>query len=308
MSHPTTIDLASLRFDGARFAGHALDVDCTRELIAYRDLVLECAKELWRRKNPDRTRLPKGFDDGFRLQFSELTDGSAVVPLQRAWTADRGTVDWVDLEEFDEAADLIDAAIVAANEDKLLPEALPSNVVLLFSAFGKSLRDDEVLFTRARHAGQEAAYTAKARKTLGNWVAATYEDTVEVVGEVQMASVKGQFTLQLKDSGQVVTGKFTPAQEEQVLEALRLHKTLQLKVRGTGEFGQADRLLRKFTKVDKVDHWQSAEPVFVEGAPDLWGELDAIAATVPTEAWDTLPKDYSARADEYIYGSRSAAL
>jgi hypothetical protein len=48
---------------------------------------------------------------------------------------------------------------------------------------------------------------------------------------------------------------------------------------------------------------QTAEPTFVENAPDLWAELDAIAATVPSEAWDALPKDYSARADEYIYRS-----
>ncbi len=62
MNAHITFELASLRFDGERFAGHALDVECTRELIAYRDLVLECAKTLWRRKFPDRARLPKGFE------------------------------------------------------------------------------------------------------------------------------------------------------------------------------------------------------------------------------------------------------
>ena len=56
-----------------------------------------------------------------------------------------------------------------------------------------------------------------------------------------------------------------------------------------------------------VVHLQSAEPTFVKDAPDLWGELDAIAAAVPIEAWDALPKDYSVRADEYIYGVGCAA-
>ena len=51
----------------------------------------------------------------------------------------------------------------------------------------------------------------------------------------------------------------------------------------------------------QVLHLQSTEPTFVEDAPDLWSKLNAIAATVPIEAWDALPKDYSARADEYIY-------
>jgi hypothetical protein len=60
----------------------------------------------------------------------------------------------------------------------------------------------------------------------------------------------------------------------------------------------------------QVVHLRSAEPAFVENAPDLWAELDAIAATVPSKAWDALPKDYSARADEYIYrsGTSGAAV
>ena len=170
MATDITTDLASLRFDGKRFEGHALDVECTRELIAYRNLIVECAKELWRRKNPDRVRLPRGFEEGFRLQFNRLEDGSAVVPLQRVRVDDQSALDWGNLDEFDEAADLIDAAIAAANDDELLPPALPSNVILLFRDFGKSLGPDEVLFTRSRHGSTEAAYTAKARKRLTEWV------------------------------------------------------------------------------------------------------------------------------------------
>ncbi len=162
MANEATIDLASLRFDGKRFEGHALDVECTQELIAYRTLILECAKELWRRKNPDRVRLPKGFEDGFRVQFDRIEEGSAVVPLKRVREAVQGELDLGD--EFDEAATLVDAAIGAADQDDLLPEQLPSNVIPLFAGFGRTLRDDEVLFTRARASNGEAAYTPKARK------------------------------------------------------------------------------------------------------------------------------------------------
>lgn len=81
MDDRTSIEL--LRSDGKRLEGHAIDVDCTQELVAYRTIILECAKELWRRKHPDRLRLPSGFEDGFRLQFDRGEEGSAVVPLQR---------------------------------------------------------------------------------------------------------------------------------------------------------------------------------------------------------------------------------
>ena len=300
MATETTIALATLRFDGARFDAHALDVECTQELVAYRKIILECAKELWRRTNPARERLPKRFEDGFRLQFDRLEEGSALVPLRRVLDGDQAPLDWGD--EFDEAARLVDAAITAANDDALLPEALPATVVPLFRDFGRSLRDDEVLFTRARHGQQEAPYTARSRKRLANWVELTYEDRIEVVGEVQMASVKGQFALLMPGSAQQVTGKFSTEQEAQVLEALQQHKTVRLSVRGVGEFGTLDRQLRRFVRIDHVALWQANEPVYVEGAPNLWDDLDAIASGVPSEAWDAVPKDLSARVDEFAYG------
>src|SRR3990172_4621632 len=179
MSTDTTFEMATLRFDGERFAGHALDVQCTQEIIAYRDLVLECAKSLWRSKYPNRVNLPRGFGKGFRLQFNRLEDGSACVPLQRVRLAgDQGELELTD--EFDEAVTLIDQAIAAANEDDLLPSGFPANVIPLFRDFGKTLRDEEVLFTRARGANSESAYTAKARKRLAEWIEATYEDLVNV--------------------------------------------------------------------------------------------------------------------------------
>src|SRR5262249_44477755 len=146
MTEETAIDLSTLRFDGARFRGHALDVECTQELVTYRNLVLECAKELWRRKHAERVRLPKGFEDGFRLQFDRVTEGSAVVPLRRIREDEQGELALGNLDEFDEAAELIDATICAASQERLLPENLPANVLPLFREFGRTLRQGETLF------------------------------------------------------------------------------------------------------------------------------------------------------------------
>ena len=174
MAAENTVELASLRFDRKRFENHALDVECTQELIAYRTLVLECAKELWRRKNPNRVRLPRGFEDGFRLEFDRVDSGSAVLPLRRVRDLVQGELDHGD--DFDDAAQLIDAAIAAADRDDLLPERLPANVIPLFRDFGRSLRPDEILFTRARQSNEEAAYTPKARARLAAWLLNTDYD------------------------------------------------------------------------------------------------------------------------------------
>ena len=190
MTIGNTVDLAVLRFDGKRFENHALDVECTRELIAYRNIVLECAKELWRRKNPGRVRLPRKFEEGFQVEFGEIRDGSAAVPLYRVKAADQAELDLGNMDEFDEAAQLVDEAILAASTDQLLPQALPSNVIPLFRDFGKTLRDDEVLYTRARHASSESAFTVSGRKRLNEWIAPVYEDLIDITGEVCMADRK----------------------------------------------------------------------------------------------------------------------
>lgn len=302
MAGETTIELASLRFDVERFAGHALDVDCVQELVAYRNIILECAKELWRRKHPIRMRLPKGFEDGFRLQFDRIDEGSAVVPLQRVAPADQGQLDWGNLNEFDEAAELVDATISAANEDKLLPERLPANVVPLFKEFGKTLREDETLYTKARHGGAEAPYSPKARKLLSEWIGPSYEDVVDVVGEVSMANVRGgAFSLTLQDSGELVSGRFSAEQEERILEALRNHRTARLRVHGLGEFGTHDRLLKRFARIDDAQPWSASEPGFVEGTPPIWDQLVALGESAPAGTWDHVPHDLSKKIDELVY-------
>jgi hypothetical protein len=302
MTRDITTDLASLRFEGTRFEGHTLDVECTQELIAYRNLIIECAKELWRRKNPDRVRLPRGFEDGFRLQFDRLKEGSTVVPLQRVRVEDQGELDWGNLDEFDDAADLVDAAIKAANEDALLPDALPSNVIPLFRDFGRSLRADEVLFTRARNSPTDAAYTAKARKRLAEWVESTYEDTVDVIGEVRMANLgPGTFSLQLDGTQASVTGRFSAEQEAEVLEALRNHRSLRLRVQGIAEFATSDRQIKKFSRVDQALPTEVTDLSFDETATPIWEQLTEIGESAPKGIWDGVPSDLSTRIDEIVY-------
>lgn len=304
MSATNTFELASLRFDGERFAGHALDVECTQELIAYRNLVLECAKALWRRKYPDRTRLPKGFEGGFRLQFDRLDEGSAIVPLRRVRVFEQGELDLGD--EFDEAAELIDRAITAADVDDLLPSELPTHVIPLFREFGKTLRDDEVLFTRARRTKVEAAYTVKARRVLVEWLGPSYEDKVDVVGEVRMANVgPSRFALQIEQAGApvLVDGKFAPEQEARVLQALNEHRTVRLRVVGIGEFATADRLLKRFVRIDDVRLASSEALQYDDSVPPIWEELGAIGRSAPPGAWDAVPSDLSVRIDEVVYGS-----
>lgn len=300
--NPTKTLLATLTFDGKRFDNHALDVDCVGELIAYKKLVLECAKELWRRDNPDRERLAKGFEERFTLQFSEITEGSAAVPLYRMETREQTKLDIGQPDEFDQAAELIDEAVHAADKGELLPATLPKNVIPLFRDFGKSLRDDETLFLQARHRDVAAAYTVRARRTLTEWTDACYEDRVDVTGEVSMANVRGgAFEIQLDANQPPVRGRFSETQEAQVLEALHAHRTARLRVQGIGEFSRSDRLLRKFVSIDAVSVAPADRDAFVEGVKPIWETIAEIGASAPDEAWAEVPSDLSKRLDHYLY-------
>jgi hypothetical protein len=307
MAVESTVELASLRFEGRRFENHALDVECTRELIAYRTLVLECAKELWRQSHPDRMRVPKGFDDGFRLEFDRVEPGSTVLPLRRVRELAHGELDLDD--HFDDAAALIDAAITAADSDDLLPERLPSNVIPLFQDFGRSLREDEVLFTKARRSNHEAPYTAKARATLADWIGPTYEDKVDLVGEVRMANLgPGAFRLQLAGSGALVEGRFDANHEAVVLDALKNHQSARLRVKGTAEFATRDRQIRRLVRVEQVSPAAAEGDVFDESAPPIWEQLAAIGAQAPAGTWNAVPDDLSMRIDEVVYGKSESGL
>lgn len=297
-----TVLLASLQFHGARFADHALDVDCVVELVRYRDLVLECAKELWRRANPERDRLPKGFDERLTLQFSELTDGSAVVPLRRVVSSDQEALDFGD--EFDLAAELIDQAITAADRDDLLPVELPRQLIPMFREFGRSLSEQETLFVQARHSKEPARYSASARERLARWAETTYEDLVDVAGEVNMANVRGSaFELTIAPDQPPVRGKFSESQESEVLAALQSHNTTRLRVRGLAELSQAERQLRRFVRVDFVEACPRDEPVYVEGVKPIWQTIAELGATAPEGAWDAVPADLSTRLDHFLYSS-----
>ncbi|MSQ71435.1 MAG: hypothetical protein EXR27_09125 [Betaproteobacteria bacterium] len=301
MAKDITVELASLRFEGKRFEDHAIDVECTQELVAYRTLVLECAKELWRGKNPGRVRLPKGFEDGFRLQFDRVDPGSAVIPLRRVREVAQGELDLGD--EFDEAAALIDSAISAANRDDLMPEQLPANIIPLFRDFGRSLNPDEVLFTRARNCDREASYTANARARLAEWVGPTYEDTVDLVGEVRMANLgPGAFRLQIVETGAMVEGRFDANQEALVLDALKNHRNVRLRVGGTAEFSTRDRQIKRLTRIEGVALAPSTAVFFDDTAAPIWEQLANIGMQAPAGTWESVPDDLSMRIDEIVYG------
>ena|SRR5690625_2592878 len=144
-------DFVRVRFAGGRFDSHTIPFDVLPDLAAYRDLVVEVAKHLFRERNDDRQRVPKGFEESFQLGLSQVIQGNSATALaQRLETLDGQPTEAGQAEfgfprysEFEDARDLLDRVIAAANNDRALPQEFPRELVGKFNRFGQSLRGGE---------------------------------------------------------------------------------------------------------------------------------------------------------------------
>ncbi len=302
-------ELATLRFTGARFEDHGLDIDVLPELIAYKKLLVETAKEVWRRRHPARLRLPRGFDAAITIKFFELKEGSTAVPLFRE--LEPAIFQQLPFEqigdEIDEAASLVIDAIDCARQDRPPPSRLPASIVPLFESFGQTLKDDEGIVLASAGRLTHACFDRQVRERILEWSSPTYEDRVDLTGEVRGTELdSATFSIRL-DDGRKVRGPFTPEQERAILQALGDHESRRLRVRGIGEFLQADGSLRRLNSIEAISLVEpGAEPAADVKPSSLLSMIAKISAQVPDEDWKAVPDDLAKNLDHYLYGGKKA--
>src|SRR5262245_2108288 len=227
--------VALLRFKGPRFEDHGLDVDVLPELIAYKHLLQETAKEVWRREHPDRIRLPRKFEADITLKFFQLQAGSTAVPLMRERSLRQLPLTVFFDDEVDEAATLLEDAIHAAEVGAAAPSKFPRGVIPLFDGLGRTLRDDEFLLVSAGTRTETARYDATVKRHILAWASSPLTDEVSLTGEVRATDLDGlKFSLRL-DDGNKITGRFKPEHERTILDALGEHASRRIRVVGHGE-------------------------------------------------------------------------
>jgi hypothetical protein len=298
-------EITVLRFNGPRFEDHGLDVDVLSEIVAYKQLLLETAKELWRRSHPTRARLPKGFEDEITLKFFHLEAGSTGVPLVREISPAKFPMAMFFDDELDEAAALLEDAIRAAGEGEAVPSKLPRSVIPLFGELGSSLRENEFLLISAGRPDdpghyKPARYDGVVKERILAWATEPYTDNVDLTGEVRATDLDGlRFTLRLEGGGKVI-GRFKPEHEAVVLEALGEHSSRRMRVIGVGEYTPEDGELKQIVNVERIE---LIEPELLsEGDIPIWERLASIGKAVPQDAWDNVPTDLSVNVDRYLYG------
>lgn len=248
-------DFVRVRFAGGRFDSHTIPFDVLPDLAAYRDLVVEVAKHLFRERNNDRQRVPKGFEESFQLGLSQVIQGNSATALARRLETledqptEAGQVrfDFPRYSEFEDARDLLDRVIAAANEGRALPQELPRELVGKFNRFGQSLRAGE--HAELSH-GRTASvrYDSETRKRIVLSANPTYENALDQRFTLTGGEIRSCVVHLANEDGTRFDLRVDTDEECEKAIARRRH---QIRVVGAGLFDRQDRLT-KITKYKEL--------------------------------------------------------
>jgi hypothetical protein len=293
------------KFGGRRFEDHDLDITVLPELVAYRTLVVDCAKALWRRRHPDRERLPANYEESIVLSFSRVEGGSVAVPIERKIFPGEQARLWQERDEVDEAVSLVADTVDAASADRPLPPQFPKEALSAFEFYGRTLRADEWFEQIPTGRTVPARYTIATRERLIAWAMQRYEDSIDVIGAVIMAKVMPpRFAIRVSEESPAIEAPFEPSAEAAILEALSHYRSAKVRVRGRGSFTAAGQLVR-IARVDDVQALAGGELEFDRSARPILAVIRGIMSDVPDEQLATIPQ--SGDIDRIVYGGSDKA-
>ena len=137
------------RFAGGRFDAHAIPFDVLPDLSAYRSLLVEVAKLLFKRRHNNRVRVPKGFEDSFQIGLAQVVGGKSAVavgvrlPFPQA--VPQGDLGFATYEEFNEAKVYVDDLIRRVQSTGEVPDDFPPEFAGRFNPFGQNLQPNEYI-------------------------------------------------------------------------------------------------------------------------------------------------------------------
>jgi len=245
---------ARFRFAGGRFDSHTIPLEVLPDLAAYRKLVVEVAKMLFRRRMGERVRVPKGFEDSFQIGLAHVKGGSSAVaymprlhpvaphPSQQPlkFAANQSSFDQSPYPDFDDARDYIDNLIDSVGSTGSVPREFPVELAGLFNSFGQSLHEDE--FIELGFGGAKAIrYDTFIRKKIVLSRETMYENAVDALF-VLNGGVVAQGVIHVLD----VNGGSFDFQPSTEFEFTKAYTRASAKVRlvGTGLYDKNERLRR----------------------------------------------------------------
>ena len=206
-AQPQSPGFGDLKFEGGRFEQEGLPLAALREVEAYRDVLVDIAKAVYFRDNPDRRRVPRGFESRFRLRLTEVRGGSVTPVLEREHTGEFFRDD-----EFSKAAEFVADVVAIASNNLALP-TLDGFDNAGLARLGRTLRPGERLVLRASRP-ERSVLGASARERLRFAAGSAVTEVARLVGRVaEVDAARERFTLRLAENETTCVGSFNAGRD-----------------------------------------------------------------------------------------------
>jgi hypothetical protein len=194
-------------FKGNRFTSDQphLPVQAFPELIAYDAIIRATAKELYFSAHTDRTRLPKGFQERFKLILTDIQPGSVVSVLSRDFESEHKEED-----EFDRARDLLNEFISSVKDQKPF-DKFPKKVIYLFEDLGKTLQHGDTIELRIPGKNISTTYSKETRSRILSISKKPYLDVCYLTGSISGFDAEKRKLFIVLEDGQPIEGPLDPS-------------------------------------------------------------------------------------------------
>lgn len=269
---------ARIRFSGGRFDSHTIPLDVLPDLAAYKKLLVEVAKMLFKKNNGARVRVPKGFEESFQIGLRRIEGGqSAVAEMPRIYPTDKNQQQarlqfsanddqygGANFREFDDARKYVDDLIEVVGKTGNVPADFPVELAGFFNPFGQNLRTDE--FAEFGFGTDKVVrYDTFIRKKIVLSREKTYENSVDAAFVLNGGVIDSGVIHALDPDGNAFD--FRPPTEFEFNKAYsRARQTVRLI--GTGLYDKTERL-RRLLEVNVVYEDGGATQPFEERLKEI---------------------------------------
>jgi hypothetical protein len=131
------------RFVGKRFDNHSLPLEILKDLAVLEELIIEVAKREYIKKNPEKSRVPKGFTRDLIFKLTGIEEGSAIPAIEIEPAATSLFPDYYPF--FEMARESIADGINAADKNENILQFLDESALTYFDRIGRGLKTGEII-------------------------------------------------------------------------------------------------------------------------------------------------------------------
>ena len=211
--------VATLKFSGKRFRNGAFALTAVRELERFQRVVLETAKFLWRKANPDASRLPSGFDERVSLCFRGSATGSSVVPIELSSNSGQQELAENDRKSVVDAINLGYDIVSSIDHNQLVPQGVTRAILAEYMQLGRGLVEGEVM-EFAPPKKPFIQLTSEFMSCIKSRIDRAYEDVIDIFVSVYEVNFKSNTLLFESDYGNTTKVSFDDEQSKSIVRAL----------------------------------------------------------------------------------------